>query len=188
MPLTELEIAQMLQEKLKSYIKSALTNLYRYDYDLICNKTNTHVFEPALSARIAMHLRDQLRHNTYGIDFERCALAGYRVDCEYNKDKADAKEDPNGDKRRPDILIHKQNRRKNTPKRNILFCEVKWENLDLDDKYKLTKMARKYEYYCSLGISDIYRDKISLAYGFRDSDYKLQSETYIWNAKKKSLE
>ena len=191
MPLTELEIAQMLQEKLKSYIKNALTNLYRYDYDLICNRTNTHVFEPALSARIAMHLREQLRHNAYGIDFERCALAGYRVDCEYDKHGPDDKLDAEGKARRPDILIHKrsiQNKQEDTAERNILFCEVKWKYLSEADKKKLTKMASDYEYYCSLGIKDISPEKISLEYGFRDSDYKLHTETYLWDSKKKRLE
>lgn len=49
-------------------------------------------------------------------------------------------------------------------------------------------MASDYEYYCSLGIKDISPEKISLEYGFRDSDYKLHTETYLWDSKKKRLE
>ena len=70
MQLTEHDITRKLQEHLKEFIMNALTNLYLQDYAIIKNPTGTHIYEPSLTARIAMHLHEQLKHNEYNIDFE----------------------------------------------------------------------------------------------------------------------
>lgn len=190
---TEHDIAQILQKNLKKYIIAALKSLYRYDYELICNLENVHVFEPALTIRFAMHLRDQLRHNLTGIDFERFELASYRVDCEYDKHGSDPKFDPSNKKRRPDILIHKRTINSlhgsynDSPDRNILFGEAKWEDLDKNDVKKLEEMAKEYQYYCSLGIDHITSDGAQLVFRFLDNDYQEQTEEYKWDAENQKL-
>ena len=185
--MTEHNIAEILQKNLKKYLIAALKSLYRYDNELICNPETIHVHEAALTARFAMYLRDQLRHNLTGIDFERFELAGYRVDCEYNKHGSDLKTDSSNSKRRPDILIHKRaiaslhGNYNDSSDRNILFCEAKWEKLDDIDETKLKNTAKEYQYYCSLGIDHITGDGIKLVFRFANNDYQEQTEEYEWD-------
>lgn len=193
MQLTEHDITKKLQEHLKEFIMNALTNLYLQDYAIIKNPTGTHIYEPSWTARIAMHLHEQLKHNEYDIDFELAPNAGYRVDCEYDKHGSDPKFDPSNQKRRPDILIHKRaissrhGEYNDTTDRNILFCEVKWGDLSKDDKKKLEYMADKYKYYCSLGIDHITGDSIKLVFRFLKNDYQEKTEEYKWDAENRKL-
>lgn len=194
MTLTEQDIARELQKRLKRFIIAALKSLYRYDYDFVCNPENTHVHEAALTARFAMHLRDQLRRNLTGIDFERFELAGYRVDCEYNRHGSDRKFDSSNSERRPDILIHKRaiscphGEYSDTPDQNILFCEVKWDELNKADNNKLETTTKDYQYYCSLGIDHITGDSVQLVFRLRDNAYLAQVETYTWDKTNQKLE
>lgn len=192
MQLTEHDITRKLQEHLKEFIMNALTNLYLQDYAIIKNPTGTHIYEPSLTARIAMHLHEQLKHNEYNIDFELATNAGYRVDCEYNKDGSLEKLDQNNSERRPDILLHKRaihtfGSGYRTSAENILFCEVKWGALSKDDKKKLEYMADKYQYYCSLGIDHITGDGIKLVFRFVNNDDQVQTEEYKWDAENQKL-
>lgn len=191
--MTEHDIAEILQKNLKKYILAALKSLYRYDNELFCNPENIHVHEAALTTRFAMHLRDQLRHNLTGIDFERFELAGYRVDCEYNRHGSDPKTDSSNSERRPDILIHKRaiaflhGNYNDSSDQNILFCEAKWGKLDNTDKDKLEMTAKEYQYYCSLGIDNITGEGIKLVFRFANNDYQEQTEKYKWDAKNQKL-
>lgn len=193
MTLTTQDITKTLQTHLHDFILNALTNLYRQDLAILKNPTSTHVYEPCLTMRIGMHIRDQLKHNDLEIDFELDSEAGYRVDCEYNRHGSDPKNDSSDHERRPDILIHKRaissphGEHDDTPDQNILFCETKWGQLNSADKNKLEAMAQVYQYYCSLGIENITGDGIKLVFRFANNDYQEQTEEYNWVAETRKL-
>lgn len=94
----ELEI---IKEKIRVAIgafNNEKDHLYRVD-----------IFEPTLSHRIALHLESEFFND------------GYVVDCEYNRNINDDKNDDLNQKIRPDIIIHRRGSNEN----NLVIFEVK---------------------------------------------------------------
>ncbi len=93
------------------------------------------IYEPTLSHRIAVYLEQE--------------FPGYVVDCEYNKNIGDPKRDDNGNKIRPDIIIHIRN----DPDNNLAIFEIKKSGKDSQlGKADIGKLMRSSNLNYQLGI------------------------------------
>lgn len=90
-------------EQMREVVVGALSDFAKHDMELL----HVGVQEETLSHRLAIYIEQR--------------LAGWQVDCEYNRDLRHPKMNPEASRRiRPDIIAH----RRNSP-HNLLVVEVK---------------------------------------------------------------
>ncbi len=106
----------MSKEEIKEKIRNAIRNFNKEKQYLYGIK----IYEPTLSHRIALLLEKEFKGE------------GYVVDCEYNKNINLPKTNDEGEKIRPDIIVHKRNSKSD----NLVVIEVKKGSKD-------TKLAEK---------------------------------------------
>ncbi len=97
----------MTQEQLdecKNRVKAAILQFKEADWDTDLKFVD--IYEPTISHRIAVYLEK--------------SFYKHHVDCEYNKNGRDPKRDPNGNKIRPDIIVHIRR-----SSENLIVFEVK---------------------------------------------------------------
>ncbi len=142
-------------EEIRNLICSALREFYIHDADMI-----DYLSEVPISIRIGMHI------------FKTCACLeklGYRVDCEYDKAAMQPKPAPEGYRHkhmRPDILIHKR-AAINEPYNigNLLFCEIKKNNISNEDKEKIEySLSDDFNYQIAISIHHIRKDSIYISW------------------------
>jgi len=116
----------------KQKVKDALKTLYQRDYDLIKNDIN----EQSISYRLAIYLEMQFSEWKYNID------------CEYNRNKEDIKENNDAKPFKPDIVIHERKENDN----NLLCIEIKKNNDSDDDKIKVINAIENKDYGYKFGM------------------------------------
>lgn len=130
----------MVLEIVRDEVIKAIKNIYLNDTELLQNG-----FEWAITHRLAVYLEN--------------SFSGWNVDCEYTKmgGDLDIKTDSHGDRKRPDIVIHKRGRV--DKEYNLLVIEVKYNNDDGNDDQKLIDFTsepngkRLFQYYYGLAVS-----------------------------------
>lgn len=163
----------------KSLVLKALHRFYLYDYDLIGSSVNEMTF----SARIAMHLFYYLE----------LTFSEYRVDCEYNRLGEEAKkapEDYSNKTMRPDIIIHKRTLdRERAEDDNLLFIEIKKDDLSQDDRCKIRFACSNsdYNYLNGLGIHSFTRTSVSLSWFNKEQNDFEKPKVYHWDKKQQML-
>lgn len=169
-------------EEIPEMVIEALRQFYIHDLALLQNP-----YEPTISAKLGMYLHDLLTR--------RKEFKSYHVDCEYNRAAMGAKIPPKGYSHktmRPDILIHRR-----VPKGgnafntnfNLLFCEVKIEDISQNDIEKINHAIVKYHYHWGLSIHNIATSGVDLCWvknGQRADDIKLD-QSYSWDVNNKTL-
>lgn len=173
---------EIKNEDIKNMVVEALRQFYIHDLKLL-----EAPYEPTVSAKIAMYLHVSL---TSHIKYKR-----FDVDCEYNHAAMDKKTPPKPyphKTMRPDILIHRRALEKAdafSSDFNLMFCEVKIEEIDQNDKDKINCAIVTYHYCLGLSIHNIEKTGVTLRWvtdGQVASDVKLD-ERYNWDAKSKQL-
>ena len=142
----------MTKKQIKKYIKLSLLEFIQKDKD---DLMNVNIYEPTLNHRIAVYLE------RYFCKF------GYVVDCEYNKNRGNPKEDDMGHKIRPDIIIHKRNNNN-----NIAIFEIKKAGEDsLKGKADIEKLKRCRNLNYGVGVFvGILKRKIDIVWIGRGND------------------
>ncbi len=124
----------MTVEEIKIEIHFALLELYKYEGDLIANRTD----ERTIAAHLACYLKPH--------------FSEWRVDTEYNRDGIETKEDTQGNPIFPDIIIHHrtpQRELRYSPENNLIALEVKgyWNKKDRAiDRRKLIDIKKRFGY------------------------------------------
>lgn len=165
-------------EQIKRMVILALEKFYLQDKKLLDFDVN----ETTISARIAMYLYELVENER-----NREAIC---VDCEYNKyGKVDRKPAPTHYQHksiRPDIIIHSRG----DDKKNLLYCEIKKNEVSQTDVAKINHSLKKLSYHMGLSIHNIVSTGVTLRWvkpGEQAGRKKLDIK-YIWNKKKKELE
>ena len=169
------------KDYVKDVVLEALSKFYQYDRDLLDWSSDTaNIYEPCISARIAMHL--------YSIICSQ-EDQGYRVDCEYNKAGEDLKIGPtdrNIKSMRPDIVIHKRSLMgSNYNDDNILYCELKKHDISVRDRRKMNFALEHYNYLLALSIHTMECEKVTMRWVEKGQDAFDTSldTTYYWDGK-----
>lgn len=124
----------MTEEEIIDQIELALSDLYEYEFDLI----EIRAEEEAISAQLICYLKPR--------------FGSWNVDVEYNRDGKDPKENSDGVRIFPDIIIHRRTpdrEERNSPENNLVAIEVKgyWNPKDRGlDREKLIAMKERYGY------------------------------------------
>lgn len=129
MPQTE----PISEEELQDLLKDAIKEAYKQSPDLFMYEG----IEQAMVFRIGIHLQDFAN--------ETDAISDLDIDCEYNKNLDQTKQDMSGKGIRPDLIIHSRGNHGN----NLLAVEFKghW-NLNVDrDKKKLRELTSPVSHY-----------------------------------------
>src|SRR5690625_2416876 len=106
----------MNQNRLEELLQSAIADLMVKHYRMLEIRTRDSGREPVSEVAIAAQLAWILRTNS-GLDDR------WDVDIEYNRDGSEVKENQNGERRRPDVIIHR--RHETGRDNNLLMLELK---------------------------------------------------------------
>jgi len=122
-------------EETENLIIDALRKLICEDGHLIKKELK----EECINHRLAVYLEEGVKNRNFDREL--------KIDIEYNKNIDAPKENSNGKKMRPDIVIHK--RGNNTP--NMLAIEAKKDYTSKHDKHKIHELLVNDEYAYSYG-------------------------------------
>jgi len=147
----------------KEKIRKALMSFIRQDK---LNLLSVDIYEPTISHRIAVYLEK--------------LFPKYNIDCEYNRNLIGEKKDSDGQKIRPDIIIHKR-----LSNSNVVIIEIKKNGKDSKlaqkDISKLKKCMKgtlNYELGVFVGVL---KKKIEICWIEKDGNQILETPEILLN-------
>lgn len=123
-------------KKLKDSILEALKLLIKNDIGII----NNSIKEECINHKFAQYLEEILKRKKI--------LSSHNVDIEYDKYKENEKKTSQGQKIRPDIIVHQ---RKSGNKNNLIVIEAKKNYPSKNDTNKVNDLVNSEKYHYSLG-------------------------------------
>lgn len=130
--------------KIRRIIEHALEILYRTEKELMNEKAH----EQTISARLMLHLQH--------------LLPDWNVDVEYNRqgENRETKTDSNGDKRKPDIIIHR--RGPEGPNLVVILVKCEWNRESRENERTTADSIKKEHNYQAAFVLEIKQSEFQL--------------------------
>lgn len=131
-------------KEIKNTIEQALKILYRAERELISDESH----EQTISARLMLHLQH--------------LFPDWNIDVEFNRqgENRDPKTDMAGNKRKPDIIIHKRGPK--GPNIAVILVKCEWNNEPRENDEKVVRSIKIKHRYQHAFILEINKNKFNL--------------------------
>ena len=149
------------------HIENAVKKFYANDSEQIIRNRQS---ERTYHFRIAKYLSDEIEINNIVLD----DISKMYIDCEFNMDGQNRKENNNGNKVYPDIICH--NRKYGDDKKNLFAIEIKVRSSG-SDKNKVKEYMDNQNYSEGYCISNINKNSFTII--IINSNNTYQKNTYI---------